>query len=91
MLKDYQQGITPNPDILCNKYIKFDAFMKHALEQLEGHLIATGHYARSTMKFSGHMTKPTESKYQAGMFLTATFIADIASTVTCNMSLHFYI
>ncbi|PVD24838.1 hypothetical protein C0Q70_15324 [Pomacea canaliculata] len=52
MLKDYQQGITPNPDILCNKYIKFDAFMKHALEQLEGHLIATGHYARSTMK--GH-------------------------------------
>lgn len=44
-LEEYKKGRTPNPDILCNKYIKFDAFMKYA--QLEGFdTVATGHYAR---------------------------------------------
>lgn len=44
-LEEYKKGRTPNPDILCNKYIKFDAFMKYA--QLQGFdTVATGHYAR---------------------------------------------
>lgn len=45
-LQDYQQGLTPNPDILCNKHIKFDAFLQHALGKLGADAIATGHYAR---------------------------------------------
>ncbi|XP_014773038.1 mitochondrial tRNA-specific 2-thiouridylase 1 [Octopus bimaculoides] len=45
-LQDYQRGLTPNPDILCNKYIKFDAFLQHALGKLGADAIATGHYAR---------------------------------------------
>jgi tRNA-specific 2-thiouridylase len=44
-LREYEQGRTPNPDILCNKAIKFDAFLRYALAHgYEG--IATGHYAR---------------------------------------------
>ena len=44
-LTEYRAGRTPNPDILCNKEIKFRAFLDHALEQ-GADKIATGHYAR---------------------------------------------
>lgn len=44
-LKEYQAGRTPNPDILCNKEIKFRAFLDHALT-LGADFIATGHYTR---------------------------------------------
>lgn len=44
-LEEYRAGRTPNPDILCNKEIKFRAFLEHALE-LGATTIATGHYAR---------------------------------------------
>lgn len=44
-LDEYKKGRTPNPDIMCNKYIKFDAFKKHA-EQFNPDYIAMGHYAR---------------------------------------------
>lgn len=43
----YQQGITPNPDVLCNSLIKFDVFLQKA-KQLWFDYIATGHYARIT-------------------------------------------
>ena len=44
-LAEYAAGRTPNPDILCNKEIKFKAFLEHA-QDLGADLIATGHYAR---------------------------------------------
>lgn len=44
-LTEYRAGRTPNPDILCNKEIKFRAFLDHALEH-GADKIATGHYAR---------------------------------------------
>src|SRR6266849_9785261 len=44
-LAEYQAGRTPNPDVLCNKEIKFKAFLDHALK-LGADFIATGHYAR---------------------------------------------
>lgn len=43
-LEEYKRGRTPNPDIMCNKYIKFDAFFEHAL-QFDFDYIAMGHYA----------------------------------------------
>ncbi|WP_067567774.1 tRNA 2-thiouridine(34) synthase MnmA [Candidatus Hoaglandella endobia] len=45
-LKEYQAGRTPNPDILCNKEIKFKAFYDFTLEDLGADYIATGHYVR---------------------------------------------
>jgi tRNA-specific 2-thiouridylase len=48
----YLQGITPNPCILCNKYIKFDFLLKKAVE-LDADLIATGHYARTGQRTTG--------------------------------------
>ena len=44
-LKELECGRTPNPDLLCNKYIKFDLFKKEAIK-LGADYIATGHYAR---------------------------------------------
>lgn len=45
MFKEYQEGRTPNPDVLCNREIKFDLFLKAAL-QLNADYIATGHYCQ---------------------------------------------
>ena len=45
-LSEYKAGRTPNPDILCNKEIKFKAFLDYAAEDLGANYIATGHYVR---------------------------------------------
>ena len=45
MFREYQLGRTPNPDVLCNREIKFDVFMKIALS-LGADFVATGHYCR---------------------------------------------
>lgn len=45
LLKGYQDGVTPNPDVMCNREMKFGVFLDHALA--EGfEFVATGHYAR---------------------------------------------
>jgi tRNA-uridine 2-sulfurtransferase len=45
MFEEYQNGRTPNPDVLCNREIKFDVFLK-AAENLNADFVATGHYCR---------------------------------------------
>ncbi|MFD2166802.1 tRNA 2-thiouridine(34) synthase MnmA [Thalassotalea euphylliae] len=45
-LAEYKAGRTPNPDIMCNKEIKFKAFLEFACEDLGADYIATGHYVR---------------------------------------------
>ncbi|XP_017781900.1 PREDICTED: mitochondrial tRNA-specific 2-thiouridylase 1 [Nicrophorus vespilloides] len=47
LLKDYETGYTPNPDILCNRHVKFNYFYKYARDVLKVDAIATGHYART--------------------------------------------
>ncbi len=58
-LDEYEKGRTPNPDILCNKYIKFDAFFKYAQDNGFDYL-ATGHYAR--VEHSEHSSKLLRAK-----------------------------
>jgi len=48
-LAEYKAGRTPNPDIMCNKEIKFKAFLDYALD-LGAAKIATGHYVRNTLQ-----------------------------------------
>lgn len=48
MFAEYEKGRTPNPDVLCNSEIKFDAFLKCA-EELGADYVATGHYCRKAM------------------------------------------
>jgi tRNA-specific 2-thiouridylase len=48
MFAEYQRGRTPNPDVLCNREIKFDIFLQAALK-LGAEYVATGHYARKAV------------------------------------------
>uniref|UniRef100_A0A665WZ80 Mitochondrial tRNA-specific 2-thiouridylase 1 n=1 Tax=Echeneis naucrates TaxID=173247 RepID=A0A665WZ80_ECHNA len=50
LLKEYERGRTPNPDILCNKHIKFNHFHKYAIHTLGADAMATGHYARTSQE-----------------------------------------
>jgi len=58
MFHEYEKGRTPNPDVLCNREIKFDVFMKIALE-LGADYVATGHYCRK-----GVIEKDNKEVYQ---------------------------
>jgi tRNA-specific 2-thiouridylase len=54
-LAEYKAGRTPNPDIMCNKEIKFKAFLEFACEDLGADYIATGHYVQRRFT-NGHWT-----------------------------------
>ncbi len=58
MFREYEMGRTPNPDVLCNREIKFDVFMKIALS-LGADYVATGHYCRK-----GEINKNGVTYYQ---------------------------
>ncbi|XP_075455894.1 mitochondrial tRNA-specific 2-thiouridylase 1 isoform X1 [Ascaphus truei] len=49
-LNEYEKGRTPNPDILCNKHIKFKYFLSYAINNLGADAVATGHYARTSQE-----------------------------------------
>jgi tRNA-specific 2-thiouridylase len=68
-LEEYKAGRTPNPDVLCNKEIKFRTFLDHAIT-LGADFIATGHYARIELKRDGyHMLKGLDANKDQTYFL----------------------
>lgn len=56
MIKEYKAGRTPNPDVMCNKYIKFGLFLKKALKE-GADFIATGHYVRKVVSSKKQVVK----------------------------------
>ena len=64
-LDELRKGRTPNPDVMCNKYIKFDLFVKKAKE-LNADYIATGHYARLV---EGKLLKAVDKNKDQSYFL----------------------
>jgi len=70
-LQEYQAGRTPNPDILCNKEIKFKAFLEYA-QHLGADYIATGHYARlRRLNGATHLLKGLDRDKDQSYFLHA--------------------
>lgn len=69
-LEEYKAGRTPNPDIMCNKEIKFKAFLEFACEDLEADYIATGHYVQRELR-NGHwkMIRGLDSNKDQSYFL----------------------
>ena len=65
-LNELEKGRTPNPDIMCNKYIKFDLFKKEA-KKLGADKIATGHYARIV---DGKLLRGVDSNKDQTYFLS---------------------
>jgi tRNA-specific 2-thiouridylase len=80
-LDEYSAGRTPNPDVLCNREIKFGVFREHA-KRLGGDLLATGHYAR-TASIDGQtqLLKAADRNKDQSYFLHAVSSDALAETV----------
>lgn len=70
MIAEYKAGRTPNPDVLCNKYMKFDLFMREA-DRLGCDFVATGHYARVRRDADGttHLLAGVDANKDQSYFL----------------------
>lgn len=68
-LKDYKLGLTPNPDISCNKNIKFNIFLNYVLKELNFDFIATGHYVKNCFYNSFQIKKSFDIKKDQSYFI----------------------
>lgn len=80
-LDEYRAGRTPNPDVLCNREIKFGVFRDYA-KRLGGDLLATGHYAQARMiDGRGALYKGADAGKDQSYFLHAVSAEALAETV----------
>jgi tRNA-specific 2-thiouridylase len=80
-LDEYRAGRTPNPDVLCNREIKFGVFREHA-KRLGGDLLATGHYARVIINDGkAELHKAKDGNKDQSYFLHAVSAEALAETV----------
>jgi tRNA-specific 2-thiouridylase len=70
MISEYKAGRTPNPDVMCNKHVKFGAFLKKAIS-MGADYVATGHYA------SLHKSSKNSSLYPQAGSDTSSFLLDL--------------
>ena len=81
MIQDYQRGRTPNPDVLCNREIKFD-LLRRAAEELRCTALATGHYARVAEISQGFLLKKgLDSAKDQSYFLCRLGQTELAQTL----------
>ena len=81
MFVEYERGRTPNPDVLCNREIKFDVFLKIAIE-LGADFVATGHYCRKgqvEIKMEQHTTA-----YWLEQIITKTSLIFYVNSIRSN-------
>jgi len=86
-LVELQAGRTPNPDVACNRFIKFGAFLRHAL-RLGADRIATGHYARVGHEPAPRLFRPVDRAKDQTYFLHSVDSAALALTLFPLGNLH---
>ena len=80
-LDEYKAGRTPNPDVLCNREIKFGVFREYA-KRLGGEFLATGHYARSRIvDGEARLLKAADQSKDQSYFLNAVTAEALAETI----------
>ncbi len=79
MFSEYQKGRTPNPNVLCNREIKFDVFLKKALE-LNADYVATGHYCQR----EEYIENAPDLNKQVLIKLVSSFVIDFIGVATYN-------
>ncbi|WP_395375294.1 tRNA 2-thiouridine(34) synthase MnmA [Marinicella sp. W31] len=80
-LQEYKKGRTPNPDILCNREIKFKTFLQHA-QDLGSHKMATGHYVRRKKSDTGYqLLKGLDNNKDQSYFLYTINQEQLAESV----------
>ncbi len=80
-LREYARGRTPNPDVLCNREVKFKAFLAHA-RALGGAFVATGHYARITREADRYaLLKGVDAGKDQSYFLYTLGQAELAASL----------
>lgn len=79
-LDEYKKGRTPNPDILCNKYVKFDAFFNYAMDH-GFDLVATGHYARVSNEPETQLLRGIDENKDQTYFLCQVPVKALSKTL----------
>lgn len=79
-LRELRAGRTPNPDVACNRHIKFGTFLRHAL-RLDADWIATGHYARLQPGTVPRLLRPADREKDQTYFLHAVDPAALSRTL----------
>lgn len=79
-LSEYRKGRTPNPDILCNRYIKFDSFVKFAHEK-GFDTLATGHYAKMAVENDHQVIAKADDRNKDQSYFLAEVNRDVLDHV----------